>query len=77
MSGERPFLFDGYDFQINYAEHLIQDLEDHFEKYTKNKCIVSSVTQCSSDVAHCPVTEREAYYIFNSLGSILLIFVVT
>ena len=44
MSGERPFLFDGYDFQINYAEHLIQDLEDHFEKYTKKQvyCFISN-----------------------------------
>ena len=39
MSGERPFLFDGYDFQINYAEHLIQDLEDHFEKSEKTSIL--------------------------------------
>ena len=36
-SGELSFQFDGYDFQVNYAEHLIQDLEDHFEKSKKTK----------------------------------------
>ena len=36
-SGDQSFQFDGYDFQANYAEHLIQDLEDHFEKSNKTK----------------------------------------
>ena len=31
-SGELSFQYDGYDFMVNYAEHLIKDLEDHFEK---------------------------------------------
>jgi len=37
--------------------------------------IASAVTQCSTDVAHCPVTERGAYFAYDSLGAILLIFV--
>ena len=36
-SGEQSFHFDGYDFQVNYAKHLIEDLEDHFEKSNKTK----------------------------------------
>ena len=61
---------------MNYAEHLIQDLEDHFEKFKKTKqYIVSAVTQCSTDVPHYPVTEHEVYYAYDSFGSILLIFV--
>ena len=36
-SGEQSFQFDGYDFQANYAEHLIEDLEEHFEKSKKTK----------------------------------------
>tara|TARA_X000001036_G_C20067485_1_gene557632 strand:- start:63 stop:278 length:216 start_codon:yes stop_codon:yes gene_type:complete len=36
-SGEQSFHFDGYDFQVNYAKHLIEDLEDNFEKSKKTK----------------------------------------
>ena len=36
-SGEQSFQFDGYDFQAIYAEHLIEDLEEHFEKSKKTK----------------------------------------
>ena len=38
-SGDQSFQFDGYDFQANYAEHLIQDLEDHLEKAKKAKSV--------------------------------------
>tara|TARA_B100000700_G_C14202688_1_gene471052 strand:- start:38 stop:253 length:216 start_codon:yes stop_codon:yes gene_type:complete len=36
-SGEQSFQFDGYDFLVGYAKHLIEDLEDHFEKPKKTK----------------------------------------
>ena len=38
-SGELSFQFDGYDFMVNYAKHLIEDLEDHFEKAKKAKSV--------------------------------------
>ena len=38
-SGELSFQFDGYDFLVNYAEHLIEDLEDHFEKAKKVRLV--------------------------------------
>ena len=54
---------------MKYAEHLIQDLEDHFEKSKKTKrYIVSAVTQCSINVAHYPVTKHEAYDVYDSFG---------
>jgi hypothetical protein len=36
-SGKKEFHFDGYDFLVDYAKHLIEDLEDHFEKSKKTK----------------------------------------
>ena len=36
-SGELSFQFDVYDFLVDYAEHRIDDLEDHFEKAKKTK----------------------------------------
>jgi hypothetical protein len=38
-SGESSFQFDGYDFLVDYAKHLIEDLETHFEKSPKTKSI--------------------------------------
>ena len=34
-SGEQSFQFDGYDFLVDYAKNLIEDLEDYFEKSKK------------------------------------------
>jgi hypothetical protein len=36
-SRKKEFHFDGYDFLVDYAKHLIEDLEDHFEKSKKTK----------------------------------------
>ena len=36
-TGEKEFKFDGYDFLVDYAFHLIEDLEDHFVKAKKTK----------------------------------------
>jgi hypothetical protein len=38
-SGEPAFQFDGYDILVDYAAHLIEDLENHFEKFKKTKPI--------------------------------------
>ena len=38
-SGGASFQFDGYDLLVDYAKHLIEDLEDHFEKSKKTRPI--------------------------------------
>ena len=38
-SGEPSFQFDGYDLLVDYAKHLIEDLENHFEKSKKTRPI--------------------------------------
>ena len=37
--GEPSFQFDGYHIFFDYATHLIEDLENHFEKFKETKPI--------------------------------------
>ena len=48
MSGEKLFLFNGYDFLVSYANTFIEDLEDHFEKSKKKGYNALEVTRLRS-----------------------------
>ena len=52
--GEPSFQFDGYHIFFDYATHLIEDLENHFEKLRKqNQSIASMVTRDILVVGYC------------------------